>query len=215
MDSFNPFTKLNIYIINANPDIIMIGIERIVVAFNKNEITNYSQFIEKLNDIFKDYGIVESIYNKEGFKIVEFNNLHIDNIWNYITNNDTIQVKLNYQKEEPKENYKLIKLKSYTNFNNHDFIKDNSKENSSQNKTSIQEKNKKNKNEIKKNTIKTSLDNNYPLNEDNESSDESNSDGYKYNKISKKEYNNPSDKKFVQNNINNEKCIMIFPIMIL
>lgn len=208
MDSFNPFTKLNIYIINANPDIIMIGIERIVVAFNKNEITNYSQFIEKLNDIFKDYGIVESIYNKEGFKIVEFNNLHIDNIWNYITNNDTIQVKLNYQKEEPKENYKLInnfKLKSYTNFNNHDFIKDNSKENSSQNKTSIQEKNKKNKNEIKKNTIKTSLDNNYPLNEDNESSDESNSDGYKYNKISKKEYNNPSDKKFVKKDINNEK----------
>ena len=151
MDSFNPFTKLNIYIINANPDIIMIGIERIVVAFNKNEITNYSQFIEKLNDIFKDYGIVESIYNKEGFKIVEFNNLHIDNIWNYLTNNDTIQVKLNYQKEEPKENYKLIKLESYTNsnFNNHDFIKDNSKENSSQNKISIQEKNKKNKNEIR------------------------------------------------------------------
>ena len=79
MSSFNnPYNKLNIYIINANPEIIMMGIEKIVVSFNKNEVTNYSKFIEKLNDIFKDYGIIENIFNKEGFRIVEFNNLKIN-----------------------------------------------------------------------------------------------------------------------------------------
>lgn len=101
MSSFNnPYNKLNIYIINANPEIIMMGIEKIVVSFNKNEVTNYSQFIEKLNDIFKDYGIIENIFNKEGFRIVEFNNLKINNIWNYITNNDIIQATLKYHKED-------------------------------------------------------------------------------------------------------------------
>ena len=112
MDSFNnPFSKLNIHIINANPEIITLGIEKIVVVFNKNEITNFSQFIEKLNEIYEDYGIVQSIYNKEGFKIIEFNKLQINNIWNYIANNDIIQVSLNYQNEEFIENkkYKLIK----------------------------------------------------------------------------------------------------------
>ena len=101
MDSFNnPFIKLNIYVINANEQMIILGIEKIVVAFNKNEVTNYSQFIEKLNDIFTDYGIVDDIYNKEGFKICEFNNLRINNIWNYIANNDIIQVALNFKKED-------------------------------------------------------------------------------------------------------------------
>ena len=112
MDSFNnPFSKLNIHIINANPEIITLGIEKIVVVFNKNEITNFSQFIEKLNEIYEDYGIVQSIYNKEGFKIIEFNKLQINNIWNYIANNDIIQVSLNYQNEEfiENKNYKLIK----------------------------------------------------------------------------------------------------------
>ena len=112
MDSFNnPFSKLNIHIINANPEIITLGIEKIVVVFNKNEITNFSQFIEKLNEIYEDYGIVQSIYNKEGFKIIEFNKLQINNIWNYIANNDIIQVSLNYQNEEfiENKNCKLIK----------------------------------------------------------------------------------------------------------
>ena len=101
MESFNNlFNKLNIYIINANPQIIMLRLDKIVVAFNKNEVTNYSQFIEKLNEVFKDYGIIENIFNKEGFRIIEFNNLKINNIWNYIANNDIIQATLKYHKED-------------------------------------------------------------------------------------------------------------------
>ena len=35
MDSFNnPFIKLNIYVINANEQMIILGIEKIVVASN-------------------------------------------------------------------------------------------------------------------------------------------------------------------------------------
>ena len=125
MDSFNnPFSKLNIHIINANPEIITLGIEKIVVVFNKKEITNFSQFVERLNEIYEDYGIVQSIYNKEGFKIIEFNKLHINNIWNYIANNDTIQISLNYQKEEFKEN-KNENLIKYSNIKEDIFYKDN------------------------------------------------------------------------------------------
>ena len=123
MSSFNnPYNKLNIYIINANPEIIMMGIEKIVVSFNKNEVTNYSQFIEKLNDIFKDYGIIENIFNKEGFRIVEFNNLKINNIWNYITNNDIIQATLKYHKED---NIKNKCEKYIKETNNENIIKKN------------------------------------------------------------------------------------------
>ena len=85
MDSSNnQFSRLNIHLINANSEIIMLGIEKIVVVFNKNEITNYSQFIEKLNEIYEDFGIIQAIYNKEGYKIVEFNKLQINNIFGII-----------------------------------------------------------------------------------------------------------------------------------
>ena len=85
MDSSNnQFSRLNIHLINANSEIIMFGIEKIVVVFNKNEITNYSQFIEKLNEIYEDFGIIQAIYNKEGYKIVEFNKLQINNIFGII-----------------------------------------------------------------------------------------------------------------------------------
>ena len=120
MDSFNnSFCRLNFKIINADYELIMLGIDKIVVAFNlscpiynsfinllinKNEITNYSQFIEKLREIYEDYGIVEGIYNKEGFRIIEFNNLHINNIWNYINNDDIIQIALNYDKKDLNSN---------------------------------------------------------------------------------------------------------------
>ena len=116
MDSFiNSFCRLNFKIINADYELIMLGIDKIVVAFNKNEITNYSQFIEKLREIYEDYGIVEGIYNKEGFRIIEFNNLHINNIFNYINNDDIIQIALNYDKKELNNN-KNDKLEERYNF---------------------------------------------------------------------------------------------------
>jgi len=176
MDSFNnPFIKLNIYVLNANEQMIMIGIEKIVIAFNKNEITNYSQFIEKLNDIFSDYGIIDSIYNKEGFKICEFNHLQINNIWNYISNNDIIQVALNYKNEDFIIN-KKNEINNKSNIKNNDYKETNSKDD--------------NKKEERKNILDESLS----LEENSES--ESN---YKNNKKKK------NDNEAMLKNIKNEK----------
>ena len=186
MDSFNnPFIKLNIYVINANEQMIILGIEKIVVAFNKNEVTNYSQFIEKLNDIFTDYGIVDDIYNKEGFKICEFNNLRINNIWNYIANNDIIQVVLNFKKED------FIKDKNKSNEKNNVNIK--SKENNL----------KDNKKEIKKNILVESLS----LEDSSES--ESESEYYKIDK-NQKNVKNKNESKILLKNIKNEKKLNDF-----
>ncbi len=154
---------------------IMIGIEKIVIAFNKNEITNYSQFIEKLNDIFSDYGIIDSIYNKEGFKICEFNHLQINNIWNYISNNDIIQVALNYKNEDFIIN-KKNEINKKSNIKNDAYKKANSKDD--------------NKKEKRKNILEESL----TLEEDSES--ESN---YKNNKTKK------NDSEAMLKNIKSEK----------
>ena len=190
MDSFNnPFIKLNIYVINANEQMIMLGIEKIVIAFNKNEVINYSQFIEKLNDIFSDYGIVDDIYNKEGFKICEFNNLHINNIWNYIANNDIIQVVLNYKKENFNED-KNIELNNEKNY----FANKKSKEN---NLSNIKE----NKKEKKKNIF----DEPYSIEENSESESESESEYYKKDKSQKN-----VKTKLSLNNIKNEKKLNDF-----
>ena len=176
MDSFNnPFIKLNIYVLNANEQMIMIGIEKIVIAFNKNEVTNYSQFIEKLNDIFSDYGIISDIYNKEGFKICEFNHLQINNIWNYISNNDIIQVALNYKNEDFIIN-KKNEINNKSNIKNNAYKETNSKDD--------------NKKEKRKNILEESLS----LEEDSES--ESN---YKNNKKKK------NDNEAMLKNIKSEK----------
>ena len=176
MDSFtNQFTKLNIYVLNANEQMIMIGIEKIVIAFNKNEITNYSQFIEKLNDIFFFFLIIDSIYNKEGFKISEFNHLQINNIWNYISNNDIIQVALNYKNEDFIIN-KKNEINNNSNIKNNDYKETNSKDD--------------NKKEERKNILDESLS----LEENSES--ESN---YKNNKKKK------NDNEAMLKNIKNEK----------
>ena len=219
MESFNnPFYKLNIQIINANPEMIMLGIEKIVVVFNKNEITNYSQFVEKLNDIYEDYGIVNSIFNKEGFKIIEFNNLHINNIWNYIANNDMIQVSLNYEKEDSISN-KNDKVMEKANYKNENNFKDNKNKSRSHfntksniykdlhNNLSIDNLNKNKTSKIfKKEKYKIQSITSSSLSESSESSSE-------IEEISKKlkNVNDNNNKKIIQKNLNdenkfNDKC---------
>ena len=198
MDSFNnPFTKLNIYIINANSEMIMIGIEKIVVVFNTNEITNYSQFIEKLNEIFSDYGIVDSIYNKEGFKICEFNNLKINNIWKYIANKDTIQVVLNYQKDflKNRDDKNSKKVKNNINSNYQNKEENNQINNINECKNNSDEKYR--DKEIKKESI---LNVSYSLEENNESHSENN-DSFK----NRKNRKNKKENNILKNNIKSEK----------
>ena len=197
MDSFNnPFSKLNIYVINANTEMIMIGIEKIVVVFNKNEITNYSQFIEKLNEIFSDYGIVDSIYNKEGFKICEFNNLKINNIWNYIANNDTIQVSLNYLKDIEKNNNDKISKKVNNNLNLEEN-KQNKHKNENNNLNYNHSDEKYCDKDIKKENV---LNSSYSLEENIETCSQNNN-SFK----NKKNGKNINEKNILKNNIKSEK----------
>ena len=73
--NINPFVKLKIYVVNDKSELVMKGMNKIIVVFNKLEITNYSQFVEKLNEIYSDYGVVEKISDKDGFRIMNLNNL--------------------------------------------------------------------------------------------------------------------------------------------
>ena len=100
----NPFVRLKVYIINGSSELVMKGMEKLIIVFNKREITNYSQFIEKLNEIYEDYGKVEKITDKEGFSIKELNNLPINNIWNYLSNDNIIHVSLTDKKNKNKNN---------------------------------------------------------------------------------------------------------------
>lgn len=123
--SINPFIRLKIYVVNGNSELVMKGMQKLIIVFNKQEITDYSQFTEKLNEIYQDYGIIDKITDKEGFKIMEFNNLHINNIWNYLKDNDIIHVSLinskNKSSQLKNDNYKSKNInennnsKSYSN----------------------------------------------------------------------------------------------------
>ena len=73
--NINPFVKIKIYVVNDKSELVMKGLNKIIVVFNKLEITNYSQFVEKLNEIYSDYGVVEKISDKDGFRIMNLNNL--------------------------------------------------------------------------------------------------------------------------------------------
>ena len=96
----NPLVRLKVYIVNGNSELVMKGMEKLIIVFNKREITNYSQFIDKLNEIFEDYGKVEKITDKEGFKIMELNNLPINNIWDYLSNDNIVHVSLTDKKNK-------------------------------------------------------------------------------------------------------------------
>ena len=204
MDSSNnQFSRLNIHLINANSEIIMLGIEKIVVVFNKNEITNYSQFIEKLNEIYEDFGIIQAIYNKEGYKIVEFNKLQINNIWNYITNNDTIQVVLNYKNRGLEENENIIYKNNRSKENS--YPNNVSKSEEITHKTNLFNENKISKFSINEQDIKKNINYTNSISENSESNSEN--ELYNINKINK---NDNSTKKEFLKNIKSESKINDF-----
>ena len=115
----NPFVRLKVYIINGRSELVMKGMEKLIIVFNKREITNYSQFIEKLNEIYEDYGKVEKITDKEGFKIMELNNLPINNIWNYLSNDNIIHVSLTDNKNKKNINNNKKNESASFNYNIH------------------------------------------------------------------------------------------------
>jgi la-related protein 1 len=85
----------------------MNGLDKIIIALNRTEISNFSQFIQRLNEIYSDYGIIDKITDKDGFQIKEFNHLQIDNIWNYLSNNDIINI---YLRDNNIKNINIPKL---------------------------------------------------------------------------------------------------------
>ena len=136
----NDFVKLKINVVNGNSELLIKGIDKLVIVFNKREIINYSQFVDKLNDIYNDYGIIDKITDKDGFRIFDFNNLHINNIWDYISNNDIIHVSLNYNK-----------ISYNKNNNRNDDIKINSKNKKEKNNDSMNSDKTNQKNQNKNN----------------------------------------------------------------
>ena len=138
--NINPFVKLKIFIINGNSELLMMGFDKLIIVFNKFEIKNYSQFVVKLNEIYEDFGVVDKITDKDGFRIVENNKIYINNIWAYFANNDIIYVSLIDKKNKISTlNLKSnINVKSRNNYEKKNYrmqeqIKNNSNENNNKN----------------------------------------------------------------------------------
>ena len=137
--NINPFVKLKIFIINGNSELLMMGFDKLIIVFNKFEIKNYSQFVEKLNEIYEDFGVVDKITDKDGFRIVENNKIYINNIWAYFANNDIIYVSLIDKKNKIstlnlKSNINVKSRNSYEkNYRMQEQIKNNSNENNNKN----------------------------------------------------------------------------------
>ena len=67
--------------------------------------------MKKLNEIYDDFGIVDKITDKDGFRILENNKIYINNIWLYLANNDIIYVSL----IDKKNKISSVNLKSNIN----------------------------------------------------------------------------------------------------
>ena len=173
--NINPFVRLKIYVINGNSELVLNGMDKLIIVFNKMEITNYSQFVEKLNEIYSDFGLVDKITDKEGFKIMEFNNLPINNIWNYLSNDDIIHISLIDNNNEiiakNKEIINIDKVKNVYVNSSLDNRKSSSYNINFSNPKKIEEKNNNYSNNNKKNYISNQI------NKKNDSSSISSSSG--------------------------------------
>ncbi len=91
------YRRIRIKIVNPNEKIIRNGMEKILILINKQDIEDYSDFINILNEYLRTYGKVDRIMDKEGYLIIKNKNM---NFWNYINDNDEILVKLKINKNE-------------------------------------------------------------------------------------------------------------------
>ena len=91
------YRRIRIKIVNPNEKIIRNGMEKILILINKQDIEDYSDFINILNEYLRTYGKVDRIMDKEGYLIIKNKNM---NFWNYINDNDEILVKLKTNKNQ-------------------------------------------------------------------------------------------------------------------
>ena len=91
------YRRIRIKIVNNNEKIIRNGMEKILILINKQDIEDYSDFINILNEYLRTYGKVDRIMDKEGYLIIKNKNM---NFWNYINDNDEILVKLKTNKNQ-------------------------------------------------------------------------------------------------------------------
>ena len=157
----NPFVKLKIYVVNDISELVMRGMDKIIVVFNKFEITNYSQFVEKLNEIYGDYGIVDKISDKDGFRIMNLNNLQINNIWNYLTNNEIAYITLKNKNDSlsPNKNKNKININFKNNYEQNNIITSYNKNNNNKlnNQNNLNKKNNKNNQKSKSSSSSSSF----------------------------------------------------------
>ena len=54
------YIKVRIKVINPNENMIKNGMDKILILINKNEIEDYNDFINIINEYFKKYGKIET-----------------------------------------------------------------------------------------------------------------------------------------------------------
>ena len=91
------YRRIRIKIVNPNEKMIREGMDKILILINKQDIEDYFDFINILNEYLKTYGKVDRLMDKEGYLILKNNNM---NFWNYINDNEEILVKLKTNKNE-------------------------------------------------------------------------------------------------------------------
>ena len=196
------YIKVRIKVINPNENMIKNGMDKILILINKNEIEDYYDFINIINEYFQKYGKIERLMDKEGFLIINNNKI---NFWNYINDNDEILVKL--KKKNNNVNTKTITLIKDESDSNSYFSEDNIISNKFthkliKNSSSEDSKEKKQNYEIKESI---NVKNNYNDKEKNDNNEQylNKKRKQKKNKNNKKSHNNNNNNNEINNNNNN------------